>query len=293
MLKFNFAQGSNDKDLLATFHEPMGELFMTEQMSLKRGLKEFGEDGANAVIEELKQLDYRDAIKPVHARHFTREQQRAALRYLMYLKQKRCGRIKARGCSDGRKQRIYKTKEETSSPTVSLEALLLTSIIDAQEERDVATVDIPAFLHSNIDELVIHLRLDGPMADLLVRVNPDKYRKFVVKDRNGKTGVIYVELKKALYGTLQAALLFWENLSSYLIEHLGFTANKYDRCTANKTINGKQCTIVWHVNDLKMSHVDPKILDDVISKLDKKYRQEGPLSVTRGGTRLPRHDARL
>jgi hypothetical protein len=31
-----------------------------------------------------------------------------------------------------------------------------------------------------------------------------------------------------------------------------------------------------------MSHVDPKVLDEVISKLDKKYGQEGPLSVTRG-----------
>jgi hypothetical protein len=81
MYKFNFAQD--------TSHEPMGELFMSEQMSLKRGLKEFGEEGTNAVIKELKQLDYRDAIKPLHARHVTREQQKAALRYLMYLKQKR------------------------------------------------------------------------------------------------------------------------------------------------------------------------------------------------------------
>lgn len=164
---------------------------------------------------------------------------------------------------------------------MSLEALLLTSIIDAQEGQDIATVDIPsAFLHSDIDEL-IHLRLDGPMADMLVRVNPDKYRNFIVKHRNGKS-VIYVELKKALYGTLQAALLFWENLSSFLIDELGFTCNKYDRCTVNKTINGKQCTIVLHVDDLKMSHVDPKVLDEIISKLDKKYGQEGPLSVTRG-----------
>jgi hypothetical protein len=144
-----------DENLLATFHKPMGELFMTEQMSSKRGLKEFGEDGAKAVINELKQLEFLDAIKPVHARHVTREQKMAVLRYLMYLKQKRCGRVKARGCADRRKQRIYKTKEETSSPTVSIEALFLTSVIDAQEGRDVATVNIPgAFLHSDIDELI-------------------------------------------------------------------------------------------------------------------------------------------
>ena len=101
----------------------------------------------------------------------------------MCLKQKRCGRIKARGCADGRKQRLHKTKEETSSPTVTTEALFLTSLIDAEEERDIATVDIPgAFMHSDMDELV-HVRLSGPMAELLVRVDPEKHRKYVVKDK--------------------------------------------------------------------------------------------------------------
>jgi hypothetical protein len=119
--------------IFATFEEPMGELFMTEQMSLKKGLKHFGKSGADAVISELRQLDYRDVIKPVPARSLTRDQKRAALNYLMYLKQKRCGRIKARGCADGRKQRLYKTKDETSSPTVSTEAVFLTAVINAQE----------------------------------------------------------------------------------------------------------------------------------------------------------------
>jgi hypothetical protein len=136
------------------------------------------------------------------------------------------------------------------------------------------------FLHSDIDAL-IHLRMDGPMADLLVKVNPEKYREFVAKDHTGKS-VIYVELKKALYGTLQAALLFWENLSSFLIDDLGFTINKYDRCTVNKIINGKQCTIIWHVDDLKLLHIDPKVLEYIISRLDEKYAQEAPLTVTRG-----------
>jgi hypothetical protein len=36
-----------------------------------------------------------------------------------------------------------------------------------------------------------------------------------------------------------------------------FTINPYDPCVANATINGKQMTITRHVNDLKVSHVDP------------------------------------
>ena len=75
--------------------------------------------------------------------------------------------------------------------------------------------------------------------------------------------MLYVKLKKALYGTLQAVLLFWRLLSDTLIEW-GFKLNEYNKCVTNKMIHGKQCTIIWHVNDLKISHIDPKVVDDVI-----------------------------
>ena len=32
---------------------------------------------------------------------------------------------------------------------------------------------------------------------------------------------------------------------------------------ANKTINGKQCTIAWHVDDAIASHVEQKVLDEL------------------------------
>ena len=35
---------------------------------------------------------------------------------------------------------------------------------------------------------------------------------------------------------------------------MGFVINPYDMCVASKTINGKQCTIVWYVDDLKVSY---------------------------------------
>jgi hypothetical protein len=82
-----------------------------------------------------------------------------------------------------------------------------------------------------------------------------------------------VILLKALYGTLQAALLFWENLSKQLQEW-GFEINPYDFCVANKIINGKQCTIVWHVDDLKISHVDSRAVTTILNLLDAKYGQE-------------------
>jgi len=198
----------------------------------------------------------------------------------MFLKQKRCGKIKARGCADGRPQRLYKSKDETSAPTVKTESLFLSCLIDAMEGRAVATLDIPgAFMHADMDELV-HMKLEGPLAELLAKVDPGEYRKFIVTEK-GKS-VIYVELAKALYGTLQAALLFWENLSKFLVEELGFELNPYDKCVANKIIDGSQCTVLWHVDDLKLSHLKEKVLDMIIAKLEERYGQEKELSITRG-----------
>jgi len=35
----------------------------------------------------------------------------------------------------------------------------------------------------------------------------------------------------------------------------------------NKITNGKQCTIIWHMDDLKISHVDKKVIEDIIKQL--------------------------
>jgi hypothetical protein len=92
---------------------------------------------------------------------------------------------------------------------------------------------------------------------------------------------MYVKLKKALYGTLQAAMLFWKDLTGTLTD-MGFVINPYDTCVANKTINGKQCTITWHVDDVKISHMDEQVLEDIIEQLNKQYGTINPLVVTHG-----------
>ena len=175
--------------MIEDIESPFRYIFQTEQMSLKKGLKAFGKSGADAVVEELRQLDYMQVIKPKHRADLSADDRHKALNYLMYLKQKRCGRIKARGCADGRKQRVYKGKDETGSPTVSTEALFLSCVIDAQEGRKVTTMDIPgAFMHSEMDE-VLHLQLDGPMAELLCKVDEKKYRQYVYYEK--KKPVLY------------------------------------------------------------------------------------------------------
>ena len=89
-----------------------------------------------------------------------------------------------------------------------------------------------------------------------------------------------MQLHKALYGTLQAALLFWRLLSDTLIEW-GFTLNPYDQYVANKLINGKQCTVVWHVDNLKISHMEEDLVEEMLKILDNKFGKDSLLTLTR------------
>jgi hypothetical protein len=80
-------------------------------------------------------------------------------------------------CADGRKQRGDWTKQETTLPTVSTEAVFIAAVIDAHEERDVACFDIlGAFLHPDSDEDITMI-LKGRLAELMVKVAPNLYRK--------------------------------------------------------------------------------------------------------------------
>ena len=158
--------------------------------------------------------------------------------------------------------------------------MFLTAVIDALESREVAVLDAPgAFMQADIDELV-HVRFTGEMVSMLLHIDNDMYKDYVVTEK-GKM-VMYMELLKALYGTLCTARLFWQKLSKQLIDVWGFTPNKYDDCVVNKIINGHQMSVVWHVDDLKVSHVHGKEVDKFIMQMEETFGADAPLSVSHG-----------
>ena len=166
-------------------------------------------------------------------------------------------------------QRIY-TNKDMSSPTISIEAMMLSCPIDAKKNRYIMVSDITgAFLHADM-EYNVHMLLEGTVAEMIIKLDPTIYRKQIrsgiqhsgslltrrhgrhsvhATGRNGcrndhkirpnniqKTHMVqqtwqaYVicTTKEGLYGTLQAALLFWRLLSETLQEW-GFTLNPYDK----------------------------------------------------------------
>jgi hypothetical protein len=91
--------------------------------------------------------------EPKHWHGLTKKQKEQVLESHILVKQKRDGKIYARKVIGGNKQRDYITKEDVRSPTVSTEAVMLTCVIDAVEDRDIAVVDIPnAFAQSVVSE---------------------------------------------------------------------------------------------------------------------------------------------
>ena len=68
----------------------------------------FGESGEEAVATELRHVHVRYLLDPSE---LSTQEEASALEYLLFLKEKRKGEGKGRGCTDGRPQRNYMTKE--------------------------------------------------------------------------------------------------------------------------------------------------------------------------------------
>ena len=108
--------------------------------------------------------------------------QKHALGNLMFLKRKENGKMKGRGCADGCPQRDYITKEESSSPPVSLYALMESCVMDALDDRKVITVDIPgAFLQGEWPQGKHpgYRLFEGIMVEMICEIDPS-YHKNVI-----------------------------------------------------------------------------------------------------------------
>ena len=80
---------------------------------------------------------------------------------------------------------------------------------------------------------------------------------------------------------LVSAMLFYCKLTKSLLSY-GFELNPYNPCVVNKMVNGDQLTIFWHVDDLKSSHIDPKVNDNFLQWIKDMLRQLSEVKMTEG-----------
>jgi len=248
--------------------------FVFAQLSAKQGIKKYGREAKIQLLAEFKQLMEYKTFNGRKAADLTFKQKKRAANMINLIEEKvNRGHtdenpvIKGRSVFNGRVQQGLYTKEEMASPTVSQNAFFLTSIIDAIEEHNVAITDIKgAYLNTKMKGEVL-MRITGKEVDLFCEIDPS-LAEFVVIENRQK--VLYVQLDKALYGCVQSALL-WYDLYSSTLKDMGFELNPCDMCVANAIIEGKQCTICWYVDDNKISHVNSKVVDDVIKQIEAKF----------------------
>ena len=123
------------------------------------------------------------------------------------------------------------------------------------------------------------MKVRGKLVKLLVDIDPSRYKSLVVIEKG--TEVLYLNILRAIYGMLEASLLWYRKLRSDL-ESIGFKFNTYDQCVTNRTISKKQHTLNFHVDDILSSHVNLKVNDEFGVWLNKTDGKLKPVSATPG-----------
>jgi hypothetical protein len=129
------------------------------------------------------------------------------------------------------------------------------------------------------DERVM-MKIAGVLVNMLVQLNPEVYGLYVVYAKNRK--VLYVQVMRAIYGMLEAALLWYKKFGGEL-EQKVFKFSPYDPCVANSMEKGLQQTLLFHVDDLKSSHKDRKVNAQFNKLLQNNYGAHGEVIMIHCG----------
>ena len=144
------------------------------------------------------------------------------------------------------------------------------------------TLNIPnVFVHTEVSQRKekIIMKIRGALVNILLEICPGVYDDYVIYEGDNK--LVYVIMLKVLYGMMIASVLYYKRFIKD-IKTIGFELNPYDMCVANRIVDKKQHTIIWHVNDVKSSHVDPKVNDKFKEWYQKIQGKFGDVKVTRG-----------
>ena len=140
------------------------------QLYLKVGMKHWKGKGRAANKSEVNQLYFRYTFTPNHYRYLNTYQKNSILESHMFLKENIDGTIKRRTVEGGNKQMEFTSKEDSSSTTVSTEAVILSCTIHVEEKRGFAVIYIPnAFIQTRVENenQMAVIKIRGVLSDLL------------------------------------------------------------------------------------------------------------------------------
>ena len=242
------------------------------RMSVKRSLSEYGEVAETAIKKELQQMIDKDVFEFVEPGVLTKSQRKSVIRSSMFMKEKfdpsgAFTKLKARLVAGGDQQdkSIY---GDISSPTVSLESIMMAIAIAAAERRHIATCDVTgAFLEAEMPAGEdVFMSLDPAITGMIAGLSDSATRCV------GTNGCLVVKLKRALYGCVQSSKLWFDKLC-HVLRDIGFVANPYDDCVFNKAVDGEQITVCFHVDDLLVTCRSDDVIKQFESDLKKRFSE--------------------
>ena len=178
------------------------------QYMIEMGMQRYKERGTKGVNTELNKTHDKLTFTTIKNIPLTQRQSTDALRVLMLLKAKRCGKIRFLMCTYFCKQKNIPNKLDDTFPIVATKSVLITTDIDESEYLDVAFVGIlGALLTADMDEEVI-LVTKIVLVNIIVDIFPRTYREYEYIGKNGRK-ILYMRHHKFLYGCLCRDILFY------------------------------------------------------------------------------------
>ena len=80
---------------------------LASHFSRKKGIELFGDRAENTTTKELQQIDDMGTYEPQDIPKLSKQEKRDALKYLLFITEKKDGRIKSRKYAMGNKQHTY------------------------------------------------------------------------------------------------------------------------------------------------------------------------------------------
>ena len=252
-----------------------------KNMSIKSAMDKLGNDAEEAITKEMTMIiKEKEVFEPVNINNLSFEERKTIIPSKLFLKEKYTAtgefdKLKARLVAGGHRQN-KEVFENISSSTVNTASVMMITAIAAVERRSVAVVDFPgAYLNSVLpeDHPTVYMRLDKELSKFACNID-ERYVKYIRED-----GTLIVKLKKALYGCVQSAKVWYDTLTGKLGE-LGYIKNMNDECVLNKTDKaGRQVSVVVHVDDILMTAANDASLKNELNLLESVF---GELTIGMG-----------
>jgi hypothetical protein len=244
-------------------------------ISMKKGLEIYGNEAEKSIFMEIEAMEKKKVFTPTNHEHLTNKQKREAIRSFMFLKEKfkpdgAFDKLKSRLTANGKTQdrnTVERSFGMTSSPTVSMTSIMTLLAIAKNEGRHLAAIDVKnAYLNADLEKEGLIIVLDNVVTKEYLKIRPD------VKEFVNYKGELYCKLNRALYGTIEAAKAWYDNISEFLTR-IGFEKNLVDNCVFNRTINNVQFTVAVYVDDLLISCKNKRLITDFKRALEIEYEE--------------------